>query len=71
MIETSPFFFIGTSFEGYVDCNIAGAKLSPYVPREGQGPPPPPEWKKRDYIRDILPDRDPHAEIVKASPPEN
>jgi len=22
LIETSPFFFIGTSFEGYVDCNI-------------------------------------------------
>ena len=37
--------------------DLAGAKLSPYVPREGQGPPPPPEWKQRDYIRDILPER--------------
>ena len=27
------------------------------VPREGQGTPPVPEWKSRDYIRDILPER--------------
>ena len=51
--------------------DLAGAEPSPYVPREGQGPPPPPEWKARDYIRDILPDRDPHAEIVKASKRES
>src|SRR5882724_12252637 len=56
MIETSPFFFIGTSWNDYIDCNIksgdpgfvypncpryvldlAGAQLSPYVPRERQG----------------------------------
>ena len=49
-------------------CPISPArKLSPYVPREGQEPPPPPEWKRRDYIRDILPSGDPHAEVVKAS----
>jgi hypothetical protein len=50
--------------------DLAGTNLSPYVPREGQGPPPAPEWKKRDYIRDILPARDPHAAIVKAAPRE-
>lgn len=38
---------------------------SPHVPREGRGTPPPPEWKERDYIRDGLPDGDPHTEIVK------
>jgi len=46
--------------------DLANAKFSPYVPREGQGPPPAPEWKSRDYIRDILPSGDPHREIVKA-----
>jgi hypothetical protein len=38
------------------------------VPREGDGTPPPPEWKTRDYIRDILPAGDPHTEVVKAEP---
>jgi predicted pyridoxine 5'-phosphate oxidase superfamily flavin-nucleotide-binding protein len=33
---------------------------SPFNPREGEGTPPPPEWKSRDYIRDILPEHDPH-----------
>jgi hypothetical protein len=47
--------------------DLAGEKLSLYVPREGQGTPPPPEWKSRDYIRDILPAGDPHAEVVKAA----
>jgi hypothetical protein len=47
--------------------DLATAKLSPYVPREGEAPPPPPEWKGRDYIRDILPKGDPHAAIVKAA----
>ena len=46
--------------------DLAGATSSPYVPREGQGTPPAPEWKRRDYIRDILPAGDPHAEVVKA-----
>jgi hypothetical protein len=46
--------------------DLTGANLSPYVPREGQGPPPPLEWKRRDYIKDILPAGDPHAEVVKA-----
>jgi Pyridoxamine 5'-phosphate oxidase len=46
--------------------DLAGATASPYVPREGQSAPPPPEWKQRDYIRDILPAGDPHAAAVKA-----
>lgn len=35
------------------------ANASPYVPRPGHTPPAP-EWKTRDYIRDLLPDGDPH-----------
>jgi hypothetical protein len=57
--------------EVYPNCpryvpDLAGATSSPYVPREGQDAPPPPEWKRRDYIRDILPAGDPHAEVLKA-----
>ena len=37
---------------------------SPYAPRPGYDPPPP-EWKSRDYIRDILPRDDPHAATVR------
>ena len=33
--------------------------LSAYVPRPDYDPPAP-EWKSRDYIRDILPEHDPH-----------
>lgn len=33
---------------------------SPYVPRPGQGTPPAPEWKSREYLRDLLPEGDPH-----------
>ena len=35
-------------------------QASPYVPRPGSLPPAP-EWKQRDYIRDILPRDDPHG----------
>jgi hypothetical protein len=35
--------------------DLAGEDLSPYVWREGQGTPPPPEWKSPYYVRDILP----------------
>jgi hypothetical protein len=41
------------------------------TPREGQGIPPPPEWKSRDHIRNILPDRDPHPGIIKAGTGES
>lgn len=44
--------------------DFENAMPSPYVPRQGQGTPPPPEWKKRDYIRDILPDGDPHIAMM-------
>jgi predicted pyridoxine 5'-phosphate oxidase superfamily flavin-nucleotide-binding protein len=39
--------------------DIPGDRLSVYVPRPGHEPPAP-EWKSRDYIRDILPEGDPH-----------
>ncbi|RJF96801.1 pyridoxamine 5'-phosphate oxidase family protein [Noviherbaspirillum cavernae] len=45
--------------------NLADSLPSPHVPREGQGTPPPPEWKHRDYIRDVLPADDPHIPVVK------
>ena len=129
LIETTPFFFIATSFGDFTDCSLRsgmpgfvknpnvgllfvkfdgatlrvringkaslldspadlarhhGAKmvvrvvceiysncprsvhdlstgtLSKYLPHPGYVPPPP-EWKSRDYIRDILPATDPHA----------
>jgi predicted pyridoxine 5'-phosphate oxidase superfamily flavin-nucleotide-binding protein len=40
--------------------NLATGELSPYLPAENHVPPAP-EWKSRDYIRDILPKNDPHA----------
>jgi hypothetical protein len=43
-------------------------KASPSIPRPGHGTPPSPEWKRRNYIRDILPKDDPHLDEVKASP---
>lgn len=42
--------------------NLAEDDASPYTPREGAGTPPAPEWKQRDYIRDILPEGDPHKD---------
>jgi predicted pyridoxine 5'-phosphate oxidase superfamily flavin-nucleotide-binding protein len=39
--------------------DLAGGTLSPYLPRLGHEPPAP-EWKSRDYLRDILPENDPH-----------
>ena len=40
--------------------NLTTGELSPYLPADGTIPPAP-EWKSRDYIRDILPINDPHA----------
>lgn len=45
--------------------NMIEDQASPHVPRMGEGVPPPPEWKRRDYIRDILPEGDPHIPIVR------
>lgn len=42
--------------------NFEESKPSPYVPREGEGTPPAPEWKMRPYIQGILPEDDPHKE---------
>ena len=40
--------------------NLETKVPSVYVPREGQDIPPAPEWKERDYIKNILPEGDPH-----------
>lgn len=39
--------------------DLAGGDLSAYLPREGYDTPAP-QWKSRDYIKDILPENDPH-----------
>jgi hypothetical protein len=59
--------------ELYTNCprsvhDLAGGVLSPYLPREGEDLPPPPQWKSRDYIRDILPRGDPHRDVVPGTP---
>ena len=41
--------------------DLAGGTLSVYLPRPGHEPPAP-EWKSRDYIRDVLPANDPHRQ---------
>ena len=41
--------------------DLAGGEPSAYLPREDGGSEPP-EWKGRDYIRDILPRDDPHRD---------
>ena len=40
--------------------NLENKIPSIYVPREGKGIPPAPEWKERDYVKNILPKDDPH-----------
>lgn len=47
--------------------DLAGGALSGYLPAPGHEPPPP-QWKARDYIRDVLPDRDPHRDAIAAMP---
>jgi predicted pyridoxine 5'-phosphate oxidase superfamily flavin-nucleotide-binding protein len=42
--------------------DLIGQRASPHVPRPGQGTPPAPEWKHRDYLRDLLPADDPHRQ---------
>lgn len=39
--------------------DLPNDRLSVYVPSPGHEPPAP-EWKRRDYLRDILPEHDPH-----------
>ena len=58
-------FVVRISCEIYPNCNryvpnLEKNKLSIYTPRKGKGVPPVPEWKERDYIKNILPRNDPH-----------
>jgi predicted pyridoxine 5'-phosphate oxidase superfamily flavin-nucleotide-binding protein len=46
--------------------DLQGGRLSTYMPQPGYDPPAP-EWKSRDYIRNILPATDPHR---KADEPQ-
>jgi uncharacterized protein len=39
--------------------DLEHGELSIYMPRPGYEPPAP-DWKSRDYIRDVLPEGDPH-----------
>ncbi|MFB6421188.1 MULTISPECIES: pyridoxamine 5'-phosphate oxidase family protein [Bradyrhizobium] len=62
-------FVVRIECELYPNCpryipDIAGNAASPHVPREQAGLPPAPEWKRRDYIRNILPANDPHRDEV-------
>ena len=55
--------------EMYSNCvrsvhDLTTGTISPYMPHEGYDPPAP-EWKSRDYIRDILPHNEPHREKQK------
>ena len=58
-------FVVRINCEIYPNCpryipNLEKNEPSAYVPRKGKGVPPAPEWKKRDYIKNILPKDDPH-----------
>jgi len=50
--------------------NLTEDASSPYIPRRDESPPPAPEWKRRDYIREILPRDDPHRNEVWTRDPE-
>jgi len=58
-------FVVRVVCEIYPNCpryvpNLVDQTASPYIPREGGGVPPAPEWKTRDYIAAELPHDDPH-----------
>ena len=58
-------FVIKISCEIYPNCpryapNLQDDEVSNDIPRYGHEMPSAPEWKGRDYIRDILPKNDPH-----------
>jgi uncharacterized protein len=50
--------------------NLGDTASSPYVPRKDEAPPPAPEWKRRDYIREILPRDDRHRNEVWTRGPD-
>ena len=57
-------FVVRIKCEIYPNCpryipDLKNDKLSAYTPREEETPPAP-EWKERDYIKNILPKDDPH-----------
>jgi hypothetical protein len=39
---------------------------SKFVPRKGEGDPPPPDWKMRDYAQPHLPANDPHRAAIRS-----
>jgi hypothetical protein len=43
--------------------DLEAGRLSAFLPKPGYAPPAP-EWKSRDYIKDILPVGDPHREAA-------
>ena len=58
-------FVVRIKCEIYPNChryipNLKNDKMSEYTPRKEEGTPPDPEWKERDYIKNILPKDDPH-----------
>ena len=58
-------FIVRIQCEIYPNCpryipNLEDKINSVHIPREGKGTPPAPEWKERDYIKNILPKTDPH-----------
>ena len=61
-------FVVRINCEIYPNCpryipNLEKDEPSVYVPRKGKGVSPAPEWKKRDYIKNILPKDDPHKSL--------
>ena len=50
--------------------NLLDMASSPYIPRKDASPPPAPEWKRRDYIREVLPRDDPHRNEVWTRGPD-
>ena len=58
-------FVVRIKCEIYPNCpryipNLKNDELSVYTPRKEEGTPPAPEWKERDYIKNILPKDDPY-----------
>lgn len=62
-------FVIRVVCEAYPNCtryipNFEDGTPAPHVPREGQGTPPVPSWKKRPEFRNGLPEGDPHRDML-------
>jgi uncharacterized protein len=61
--------------ELYTNCpravhDLSTGRLSEYLPKPGYEPPPP-VWKSREYIRDVLPEGDLHRDAVREMPVPN